>query len=54
MPIRLFPWRKPRINVIEMHGLIAPRPGAVEHGNHGAADRPRLPFGARPAGDPGH
>ncbi len=32
MPIRLFPWRKPRVNVIEMHGLIAPRPGAVGMG----------------------
>jgi ClpP class serine protease len=29
MPIRLLPWRRPRINVVEMHGLIAPRPGAV-------------------------
>ena len=32
MPIRLFPWRRPRINVVEMHGLIAPRPGAVGMG----------------------
>ncbi|MEJ0019364.1 MAG: S49 family peptidase [Acetobacteraceae bacterium] len=32
MAFRLFPWRRPRINVIEMHGLIAPRPGAVSMG----------------------
>ncbi len=32
MAFRLLPWRKPRINVIEMHGLIAPRPGAVSMG----------------------
>ena len=29
MAFRLLPWRRPRINVVEMHGLIAPRPGAV-------------------------
>jgi len=28
MPHLLF-WRRPRINVVEMHGLIAPRPGAL-------------------------
>jgi signal peptide peptidase SppA len=33
MPFRLLPWRRPRINVIEMHGLIAPRPGAVSMGS---------------------
>ena len=32
MAFRLLPWRRPRINVIEMHGLIAPRPGAVSMG----------------------
>jgi signal peptide peptidase SppA len=32
MRFRLFPWRRPRINVVEMHGLIAPRPGAVSMG----------------------
>jgi ClpP class serine protease len=32
MLTRLLPWRRPRINVIEMHGLIAPRPGAVSAG----------------------
>jgi ClpP class serine protease len=32
MPFRLFPWRRPRVNVIEIHGLIAPRPGAVSMG----------------------
>ena len=26
---RMFPWRRPRINVVELHGLIAPRPGAL-------------------------
>ena len=26
---RLLPWRRPRINVVELHGLIAPRPGAL-------------------------
>ena len=25
-------WRKPRINVVEMHGLITPRPGTVSMG----------------------
>jgi signal peptide peptidase SppA len=32
MAFRLLFWRGPRINVIEMHGLIAPRPGAVSMG----------------------
>lgn len=32
MAFRLLPWRRPRISVIEMHGLIAPRPGAVSMG----------------------
>jgi ClpP class serine protease len=32
MLARILPWRRPRINVIEMHGLIAPRPGAVSAG----------------------
>jgi signal peptide peptidase SppA len=32
MPFRLLPWRRPRINVIELHGLIAPRPGALNIG----------------------
>ena len=32
MPFRLLFWRRPRINVVEMHGLIAPRPGAVSMG----------------------
>ena len=32
MPYPSVPWRKPRINVVEMHGLIAPRPGAVSMG----------------------
>ena len=32
MAFRLLPWRRPRINVVEMHGLIAPRPGAVSMG----------------------
>ena len=26
---RLNPWRRPRINVVELHGLIAPRPGTL-------------------------
>src|SRR5579872_253416 len=29
MPFRLLFWRRPRINVLEMHGLIAPRAGAL-------------------------
>ena len=29
MLTRFLPWRRPRINLIEMHGLIAPRPGAL-------------------------
>lgn len=31
MPItdRLFFWRRPRVNVVELHGLISPRPGAL-------------------------
>ena len=32
MPFRLLFWRRPRIGVVEMHGLIAPRPGAVSMG----------------------
>ncbi len=32
MAFRLLPWRRPRINVVEMHGLISPRPGAVGMG----------------------
>ena len=32
MPFRLLFWRKPRVNVIEMHGLIAPRSGTVSMG----------------------
>jgi ClpP class serine protease len=32
MPFRLLFWRKPRINVVEMHGLITPRPGTVSMG----------------------
>jgi len=32
MSFRLLPWRRPRINVVEMHGLIAPRPGALSAG----------------------
>ena len=32
MLIRILPWRRARINVIEMHGLIAPRSGAVSAG----------------------
>ncbi len=26
---RLLPWRRPRINVIELHGILAARPGAL-------------------------
>ena len=33
MAFRLFFWRRPRINVIELHGLIAPRTGAVSAGS---------------------
>jgi len=33
MPFRLLFWRRPRVNVVEMHGLIAPRPGAVSMGS---------------------
>src|SRR6185503_9723299 len=29
MAFRLLLWRRPRINVVEMHGVISPRPGAV-------------------------
>lgn len=31
MPLidRLFFWRRPRINVVELHGLISPRPGTL-------------------------
>ena len=32
MAFRLLFWRRPRVNVVEMHGLIAPRPGAVSMG----------------------
>lgn len=32
MPFRLLFWRAPRVNVIEMHGLITPRPGTVSMG----------------------
>lgn len=32
MAFRLLPWRRPRVNVVEMHGLIASRPGAVGMG----------------------
>ena len=32
MAFRLLPWRRPHINVIEMHGLIASRAGAVSMG----------------------
>ena len=30
---RLLPWRRPRINLVEMHGLIAPRAGALNAGS---------------------
>jgi ClpP class serine protease len=33
MLTRLLFWRRPRINVVEMHGLIAPRPGALSAGS---------------------
>lgn len=33
MPFRLLFWRRPRVNVIEMHGLITPRPGTVSMGS---------------------
>lgn len=29
MALRLFPWRRPRVNVIELHGILAPRPGSL-------------------------
>ena len=29
MSFRILFWRRPRINVVELHGLIAPRPGAL-------------------------
>jgi signal peptide peptidase SppA len=29
----MFPWRRPRINIIELHGLIARRPGALNAGS---------------------
>jgi len=29
MPSRILFWRRPRINVVELHGLIAPRPGML-------------------------
>jgi ClpP class serine protease len=29
MLARLLPWRRPRVNVVELHGLIAPRPGSL-------------------------
>jgi ClpP class serine protease len=29
---KLLFWRRPRINIVEMHGLIAPRPGALSAG----------------------
>ena len=32
MLTRFLPWRRPRINLVEMHGLIAPRPGALSAG----------------------
>jgi ClpP class serine protease len=32
MAFRLLFWRKPRIGVIELHGLISPRPGTVSMG----------------------
>jgi ClpP class serine protease len=32
MALRFLPWRRPRINVVEIHGLIAPRPGAISVG----------------------
>lgn len=32
MAIRLLFWRAPRINVVELHGLITPRPGTVSMG----------------------
>ena len=47
MAFRLLFWRKPRIGVIELHGLISPRPGTAQHGHDGAVDRSRVPHGAR-------
>ena len=32
---RLLPWRRPRINVIELHGLIAPRQGTLNAASAG-------------------
>ena len=29
MLTRFLPWRRPRINVIELHGILAPRPGSL-------------------------
>jgi ClpP class serine protease len=33
MLTRFLPWRRPRINLVEMHGLIAPRAGALNAGS---------------------
>ena len=43
---RILFWRRPRINVVELHGLIAPRPGMLSAASRGAADRSRVPLGA--------
>jgi ClpP class serine protease len=32
MLTRFLPWRRPRINVIELHGILAPRPGSLSAG----------------------
>jgi serine protease SohB len=29
MLYRSLPWRRPRINVVELHGILAPRPGSL-------------------------
>ena len=61
MAFRLLPWRRPRINVIEMHGLIAPRSGAVSMGTmaplierafHSARGRPVILDIESPGGSP--
>jgi len=58
---RLLPWRRPRFNVIELHGLIAPRQGAlsassvgplIDRAFRGAKGRPVILDIESPGGSP--
>ena len=51
---RLMPWRRPRLNVIELHGLIMAREGTLNATSVAPLIERAFRSAHRAAGDPGH